>query len=102
MKKILLIALFCLGCEQRVSKDLETDTHGHVNINGKDCEVVTIGTGNGGSRVYFIDCGPGSSSVSYHAGKISQSAGQYTPPTSGVCHCPDTQKVNDIKKILDN
>lgn len=103
MKKLFIGLLFCLGCEQNISKNLEADTHGHVFINGKDCEVFTVGTGSGGSRVYFIDCGPGSSSVTYQAGKVLQSVGQYTPPAASssenVCHCPNTDEIKKIQEI---
>lgn len=107
MKKILLIAMLCLvGCENRVSSTVETSPSGHVNINGKNCSVVMVNVGGATSLLYFIDCGPGSSSVTQQSGKFHQTIGQYNPPATtssatpepSVCHCPLTTQ-EDLKKI---
>ena len=81
MKKILLIAaLFLLSCETRVSSVAEATPSGHVNINGKDCSIVFVNAGEGALGLYFIDCGPGSSSVTYQSGKNHTTVGQYEAP----------------------
>ncbi len=110
MKRILLVlALMLCGCDRRVSKDIEVNKSGHVNINGKECELVSLNAGDSFPRVLFIDCGPGSSSVTYPQGKTQQSVGQYTPvPTPPVitaeptCICgspsEEMKKVQEIKK----
>lgn len=101
MKKYLLVvaALSLIGCENRVSKSLEANTHGQVIINGKDCEVVSINIGEAQGRVLFVDCGVGSSSVTYSQGKTQQSVGQYTPPVNSACSCPGRDTTEDLKKI---
>lgn len=92
MKTIMLMiaALSLAGCERNISKDLESNRNGHVTINGKDCEVFSINIGDGMGRPIFIDCGPGSSSVTYQQGKTQQTVGQYIPPTSEPCPCRRT------------
>jgi len=83
MKKILFLigVLSLIGCEQRISSVVESSPSGHVSIGGKDCSIVMVNAGDGMQRLYFIDCGPGSSSVNYQYGKNQHvTVGQYNPP----------------------
>ena len=47
----------------------------HVNINGKDCELIMID-----QSIRFVDCGPGSTSVTVTQGKTQNSTGSFVPP----------------------
>ena len=110
MKKILLISLFALlGCDRRVSQDIEANHRGQVTINGKNCEIVSINVGDL-PRVLFVDCGVGSSSTTTQQGKVQQSVGQYMPPASTppvitaeptcICASPteEMKKLKEVKK----
>lgn len=101
MKKILLLLTLCLvGCDGRVSSTVGTSPSGHVNINGKNCSVHLVNIGDNSPRLYFIDCGPGSSSVTFQSGKNQHTTvGQYVSPEpaniddGGVtCSCPQKNK----------
>lgn len=113
MKKFLLLTALCLiGCESRVASTVEATPSGHLNINGKDCSVHMVNVGDGSPRLYFIDCGPGTSAVTFQSGKNQHTTvGQYNPPPTpevsvvpdaGVngCGCP-TNTAEEMKKIQD-
>ncbi len=86
MKKILLIGLLLLcGCERNISRDLAANRNGKLIINGKECEVVTINIGDRSPPILFVDCGLGSTSVTYQQGKTQQTVGQFTPPEVTGC-----------------
>ncbi len=86
MKKILLIGLLLLcGCERNISRDLAANKNGKLTINGKECEVLKIDIGNSLAPILFVDCGLGSSVVTYQQGKTQQTVGQFTPPEVTGC-----------------
>jgi hypothetical protein len=105
MKKLLLIGLLLLcSCDGSTSKELTTDKGGKVTINGKECEVIAINIG-GMAPIFFVDCGPGSSSITYHVGKRNQTVGQYTPPEADagclqVTSAEDLKKLEEMKKVF--
>lgn len=92
MKKIIFALSFLalLGCEYRVSQRVEANNSGKVTINGKECDVVVVDPG-GMNYLWFIDCGPGSSSTSFQQGKTRVTVNEYNPPVSSAaptCSCP--------------
>ncbi len=99
MKKLLIGLLLLCACDGATSREISTDKGGRVNINGKDCEVIAINIG-GMTPILFVDCGPGSSSTTYHVGKQNQTVGQYTPP-SPEAGCPQTPQFTeeDLRKF---
>ncbi len=108
MKKIILIGLLLLaGCDNNVSQRLATDKGGKVTINGKNCEVLYINAGDANGRILFVDCGPGSSSVTYQVGKQMQTVGQFIPPDASApapaCSCSadpleEYRRLQEVKK----
>ncbi len=98
MKKLLIGLLFLCACDGSTSKELTTDKGGRVDINGKDCEVIKVNIG-GMAPILFVDCGPGSSSTTYHVGKQNQTVGQYIPPAEAGCPQAPAPTAEDLKKL---
>jgi len=100
MKKLLIGLLFLCACDGSTSKELTADK-GKVSINGKDCEVIKVNIG-GIAPILFVDCGAGSSSVTYQVGKQTQTVGQYTPPVEAGCpdNSEERRKLEEIKKAF--
>ncbi len=83
MKKILLITLLMIGCNDFAEN--HASNTGEVNINGKQCKV-SIVSGPGMSRLYYVDCGPCSeSAVNYQQSKTHVTVVQSAEPS---CSCP--------------
>ncbi len=81
MKTLALGLLFLLACNPDPPANKVRTDHGKFVVNGKDCEVVQVERLDN-NDLWFIDCGPGSSTVNFQSGKQNIAVGIYNPPVA--------------------